>query len=49
MRHNDIYEYYHPDSGEPPPHAASVFGWSSAVFVDLAIQASRSQAPNGLS
>ncbi len=42
MRHNDIYEYYNPDSGNPPPHAASVFGWSSAVFVDLAIQASQS-------
>ncbi len=41
MRHNDIYEYYHPDTGDPPPHAASVFGWSSAVFVDLAIQASK--------
>lgn len=41
MRHNDIYEYYNPDTGDPPPHAASVFGWSSAVFVDLAIQASR--------
>ncbi len=40
MRHNDIYEYYNPDTGDPPPHAASVFGWSSAVFVDLAIQAS---------
>ncbi|CAG0942364.1 partial Glucosidase YgjK, partial [Anaerolineae bacterium] len=45
MRHNDIYEYYNPDTGDPPPHAASVFGWSSAVFVDLAIQASRSQDP----
>lgn len=43
MRHNDIYEYYNPDTGDPPPHAASVFGWSSAVFVDLAIEASRNQ------
>jgi glycogen debranching enzyme len=41
MRHNDIYEYYHPETGDPPPDAASVFGWSSAVFVDLAIKASR--------
>ncbi len=38
-RHADIYEYYNPDTGDPPPHAASVFGWSSAVFVDLAIKA----------
>lgn len=47
MRHNDIYEYYNPDTGDPPPHAASVFGWSSAVFVDLAIQASRTQDSKG--
>ncbi len=40
-RHADLYEYYNPDTGDPPPHAASVFGWSSAVFVDLAIQAAR--------
>ncbi len=37
----DIYEYYHPQSGENPPNAASTFGWSSAVFIDLAIQAAR--------
>ncbi len=43
MRHDDIYEYYNPETGNPPPHAASVFGWSSAVFVDLAIQASRGE------
>ncbi len=38
---SDIYEYYHPVSGENPPNAASMFGWSSAVFIDLAIQAAR--------
>jgi putative isomerase len=38
---NDIYEYYHPVTGENPPNAASMFGWSSAVFIDLAIQAAR--------
>lgn len=43
MRHDDIYEYYNPLTGEPPPHSASVFGWSSAVFVDLAIQLSRGE------
>lgn len=43
MRHNDIYEYYDPRTGVPPPHSASVFGWSSAVFVDLAIKASRGE------
>ena len=38
---DDIYEYYHPVTGENPPTAASMFGWSSAVFIDLAIQAAR--------
>lgn len=38
---DDIYEYYDPVSGENPPTAASMFGWSSAVFIDLAIQAAR--------
>jgi putative isomerase len=40
---NDDYEYYHPETGDPPPNVASVFGWSSAVFVDLAIKASRGE------
>lgn len=43
MRHNDIYEYYNPETGDPPPRAASVFGWSSAVFINLAIKASRGE------
>ncbi|MGE5265154.1 MAG: amylo-alpha-1,6-glucosidase, partial [Acidobacteriota bacterium] len=43
MRHNDIYEYYNPETSEPPTSAASVFGWSSAVFIDLAIKASRGE------
>ena len=43
MRHNDIYEYYNPETSDPPSNAASVFGWSSAVFVDLAIKASRGE------
>jgi putative isomerase len=41
MRHQDIFEYYNPDTSDPPASAASVFGWSSAVFVDLAINVSR--------
>ena len=36
-----IHEYYHAESGEPPPAAAEAFGWTAAVFIDLAIQASR--------
>jgi glycogen debranching enzyme len=35
-----IYEYYHAETGEPSPTAAQAFGWTAAVFVDLAIQAS---------
>jgi hypothetical protein len=42
---DDIYEYYHPATGENPPKAASMFGWSSAVFIDLAIQAAREKSP----
>jgi glycogen debranching enzyme len=43
MRHNDIYEYYHPETSEPPMTAAALFGWSSAIFIDLAIKASRGE------
>ena len=40
-QHEDIYEYYHPETGEKPPKAAPIFGWSSALFIDLAIQMSK--------
>jgi putative isomerase len=40
---DDIYEYYHPETGENPPQAAPFFGWSSAIFIDLAIQATREE------
>ena len=43
MQHEDIYEYYNPETGQPPESAAPTFGWSSAVFVDLAIKASRGE------
>ncbi len=43
LRHKDIYEYYNPETSEPPSTAASLFGWSSAVFVDLAVKASRGE------
>lgn len=45
---NDIYEYYHPETGANPPKAASVFGWSSAIYIDLAIQASREEPAKGV-
>lgn len=41
---DDIYEYYNPVSGENPPLAATMFGWSAAVFIDLAIQAAQERA-----
>ncbi|MBL8164279.1 MAG: hypothetical protein JNJ61_19990 [Anaerolineae bacterium] len=46
MRHDDIYEYYHPLTAERPPKAAPIFGWSSAVFIDLAIQETISRQRN---
>jgi len=33
----DISEYYNSQSGETPSAAAPIFGWSAAVFIDLAI------------
>jgi glycogen debranching enzyme len=44
MRHGDIFEYYHPETGAPPSQAAPTFGWTSAVFIDLAIRASRASS-----
>ena len=41
MSHDSIYEYYNALTGDPPETAADVFGWTAAVFIDLAIQASR--------
>ncbi|MDY0018493.1 MAG: trehalase family glycosidase [Anaerolineae bacterium] len=41
MAHPSIYEYYDAETGEPPATAADTFGWTAAVFIDLAIQASR--------
>ncbi|MBI4277647.1 MAG: hypothetical protein HY660_04245 [Armatimonadetes bacterium] len=34
-------EYYHPETGEPPASAAPCFGWTAALFIDLAIQRAR--------
>jgi putative isomerase len=43
MGQNDIYEYYNCDTGEAPPKAAPMFGWSAACFIDLAIRMSRNE------
>jgi len=41
MKHDDIYEYYHPMTGERPPKAAPMFGWSAALFIEMALDATR--------
>lgn len=38
---DDIYEYYHPETGEIPEKAAPIFGWSAALFIEMAIRESR--------
>ena len=38
---DDLYEYYHPETGEIPEKAAPIFGWSAALFIEMAIQESR--------
>jgi hypothetical protein len=43
MRHPTIYEYYNSLTGEAPETAADIFGWTAAVFIDLAIKASREE------
>lgn len=43
MGQNDIYEYYDPHTGAPPPRAAPIFGWSAACYIDLAIRMSRGE------
>lgn len=40
MRNQGIYEYYHGDGGGPGSKACEAFGWTAAVFIDLAIAAS---------
>jgi len=41
MSQPGIHEYYNAQTGDPPATAADAFGWTAAVFIDLAIQASQ--------
>jgi len=41
MRNDGMYEYYNAETGKPGSKAAPAFGWTAAVFIDLAIQASQ--------
>lgn len=43
LRHPDIYEFYHPETGEPSPSAATMFGWSAALFIEMALDASQAE------
>lgn len=45
MNHRSIFEYYNAETGEPPTTAADIFGWTAAVFIDLAIRASERKKP----
>jgi putative isomerase len=40
-----IHEYYNGETGEPPSTAAAIFGWTAAVFIDLAIRANAEAIP----
>ncbi|MDR7560101.1 MAG: hypothetical protein QN210_04320 [Armatimonadota bacterium] len=39
----DLPEYYHPETGLPPPGAAPCQGWTAATVIDLAIRRSRGE------
>jgi glycogen debranching enzyme len=39
MNQSGIFEYYSAETGEPPAKAASIFGWTAAIFIDLALEA----------
>ncbi len=41
MQHRDIFEYYNSESGFPPEKSTVAFGWTAAVFIDLAISYSK--------
>jgi glycogen debranching enzyme len=41
MSQPGVHEYYNPETGLPPIHSVPAFGWTAALFIDLAIQASR--------
>jgi glycogen debranching enzyme len=38
MQEANIYEYYNPETGGPAKEADPIFGWTAAVFIDLALQ-----------
>lgn len=47
MAQGGVHEYYNADTGAPPGTAAGTFGWTAAVFIDLALQSSQAAGLNG--
>src|SRR5574341_533666 len=45
MSQPGIYEYYNSETGEPPATAAPMFGWTAAVFIEFALQATAESDP----
>ncbi len=45
MSQPSTYEYYGAETGVPPARSAPAFGWTAALFIDLALQASREANP----
>jgi putative isomerase len=43
-QHPDIFEYYHPETGVPCDRAATSFGWSAALSIELALRASAGES-----
>jgi putative isomerase len=43
MRGKDIKEYYNPETGDEPPKAAPMYGWSAALFIDLLVKYHRAK------
>jgi glycogen debranching enzyme len=44
---HDIQEYYNPETGSPCQLAAPQFGWSAALFIDMALQDAREKKKMG--
>jgi glycogen debranching enzyme len=43
MDNSGMYEFYNSSTGKPSEKAAEVFGWTAAVFIDLAIACSQEE------
>lgn len=41
MQHSDIYEFYHPQTAKPGTNAATMFGWSASLFIEMALDVSQ--------